>query len=47
MSFISDPEFLPFIEARAREFGHKILTKYGEGFTVERMIGTDNLFELR
>lgn len=47
MSFISDPEFLPFIEARAREFGHKILTKYGEGFTVERMIGTDNLFELK
>ncbi|WP_192350084.1 bacillithiol biosynthesis deacetylase BshB1 [Algoriphagus sp. Y33] len=47
VSFISDPEFLPFIEARAREFGHKILTKYGEGFTVERMIGTDNLFGLK
>ncbi|MEB2774239.1 bacillithiol biosynthesis deacetylase BshB1 [Algoriphagus sp. D3-2-R+10] len=46
-SFISDPDFLPFIEARAREFGHKILVKYGEGFTVERMIGTDNLFELK
>jgi bacillithiol biosynthesis deacetylase BshB1 len=46
-SFISDPEFLPFIEARAREFGHKILTKYGEGFTVERMIGTDDLFDLK
>lgn len=47
MSFISDPEFLPFIEARAREFGHKILTKYGEGFTVERMIGSNNLFDLK
>lgn len=47
VSFISDPDFLPFIEARAREFGHKILVKYGEGFTVERMIGTDNLFELK
>ncbi|RAI91446.1 bacillithiol biosynthesis deacetylase BshB1 [Algoriphagus yeomjeoni] len=46
-SFISDPEFLPFIEARAREFGHKILVKYGEGFTVERMIGSDNLFDLK
>lgn len=46
-SFISDPEFLPFIEARAREFGHKILTKYGEGFTVERMIGADDLFNLK
>lgn len=46
-SFISDPEFLPFIEARAREFGHKILVKYGEGFTVERMIGTTDLFDLK
>jgi len=47
ISFISDPEFLPFIEARAREFGHKILVKYGEGFTVERMVGTNNLFDLK
>lgn len=47
VSFISDPEFLPFIEARAREFGHKILVKYGEGFTVERMVGTNNLFDLK
>lgn len=47
VSFISDPDFLPFIEARAREFGHKILVKYGEGYTVERMIGTTNLFELK
>lgn len=46
-SFISDPEFLPFIESRAREFGHKILATYGEGFTVERMLGTDNLFDLK
>lgn len=46
-SFISDPDFLPFIEARSREFGHKILVKYGEGFTVERMIGSDNLFDLK
>lgn len=47
VSFISDPDFLPFIEARAREFGHKILVKYGEGFTVERMVGTANLFDLK
>ena len=46
-SFISDPEFLPFIESRAREFGHKILATYGEGFTVERILGTDNLFDLK
>jgi bacillithiol biosynthesis deacetylase BshB1 len=45
-SFISDPDFLPFIEARAREYGHKILVKYGEGFTVERMPGVNDLFDL-
>jgi len=45
-SFISDPEFLPFIEARAREYGHKIMVKYGEGFTIERMPGVSNLFDL-
>lgn len=46
-SFISSPEFLPFIESRAREFGHRILTKYGEGFTVERFIGVTDLFDLK
>ncbi len=46
-SFISDPEFLPFIEARARELGHRIFTKYGEGFTKERFIGVNDLFDLK
>lgn len=46
-SFISSPEFLPFIESRAREFGHRILAKYGEGFTIERFIGVDDLFDLK
>jgi len=45
-SFISSPEFLPFIESRAREFGHRIQVKYGEGFTVERFIGVSDLFDL-
>lgn len=27
-SFISTPEFLPFVESRARDFGHRIMTKY-------------------
>ncbi|MDX5339831.1 MAG: bacillithiol biosynthesis deacetylase BshB1 [Cyclobacteriaceae bacterium] len=45
-SFISSPEFLPFIESRAREFGHRIMAKYGEGFTVERFIGVQDLFDL-
>lgn len=46
-SFISDPNFLPFIEARAREFGHRINVRYGEGFTVERFLGIENLFDLK
>jgi bacillithiol biosynthesis deacetylase BshB1 len=45
-SFISSPEFLPFVESRAREFGHSIMVTYGEGFTVERSIGVNNLFDL-
>ncbi len=46
-SFISNPGFLDFIEARAKEFGHRILVKYGEGFTVERMVGVTDLFDLK
>lgn len=46
-SFISSPEFLPFIESRAREFGHRIQVKYGEGFTVERYLGVTDLFDLK
>ena len=45
-SFISSEGFLDFIEGRAREYGHSINVKYGEGFTVERMIGSQDLFNL-
>lgn len=45
-SFISSPEFMNFLEARAKEFGHAINSKYGEGFTVARKIGVKNLFDL-
>ncbi len=45
-SYISDPEFLKFVEARAREMGHSIGVKYGEGFTKTRMLGLKNLSEL-
>jgi N-acetylglucosamine malate deacetylase 1 len=46
-SFISSEGFLEFIEARAKEFGHSIMVKYGEGFTVERTIGINDLFLLK
>lgn len=43
---ISKPDFLDFVLARAKEFGRSINTEYGEGFTVERNIGIDNLFNI-
>jgi len=45
-TYISSPEFLRMVEARAIEFGHAIGTKYGEGFTVRRYPGIKNLFDL-
>ncbi|WP_192820940.1 bacillithiol biosynthesis deacetylase BshB1 [Rufibacter sp. LB8] len=45
-TYISSPEFMRFIEARALEFGHAIGATYGEGFTKERHIGVKNLFDL-
>jgi N-acetylglucosamine malate deacetylase 1 len=46
-TFISAPGFLKLLESRANELGHAIGAKYGEGFTVRRVIGVDNLFDLR
>jgi bacillithiol biosynthesis deacetylase BshB1 len=45
-TYISDPEFFSFIEARGREMGHAIGMKYGEGFTKERQVGVKDLFDL-
>ena len=44
---ISKEDFLDFILARAKQFGRPINAEYGEGFTVERYIGVDNLFQLK
>lgn len=43
-SYISSPDFLSFIEARAQEMGHKIGVKYGEGFQSKKTIQVTNLF---
>jgi len=40
-TFISKPDFLEFIEARAKIFGSQIGTKYGEPFFTEEIIGFD------
>jgi bacillithiol biosynthesis deacetylase BshB1 len=43
---ISRPDFLAFIEGRARQFGRIIGTTFGEGFTIERAAGVDDLTTL-
>jgi len=45
-TYISNPGFLKLLESRANEFGHAIGASYGEGFTVRRIIGANNLFDL-
>ncbi|MEH6306530.1 bacillithiol biosynthesis deacetylase BshB1 [Olivibacter sp. CPCC 100613] len=46
-TYISNPAFLKVIEARAIEYGKYIGAKYAEGFTCRRLLGVDNLFDLR
>jgi len=46
-TFISKSGFLEFIEARAIELGHRIGAKYGEGFTVQKTVGVNDVFCLK
>jgi bacillithiol biosynthesis deacetylase BshB1 len=46
-TYISSPDFIQIIEARAREFGKSIRVKYAEGFTSRKILGVDDLFDLR
>lgn len=45
-TFISSPEFLDFVKARATHFGVPLGVKYAEGFTVNRTIGVADLMNL-
>jgi N-acetylglucosamine malate deacetylase 1 len=44
---ISGKGFTEFIASRMMELGRPIGAKYGEGFTVERFIGVESLFDLK
>lgn len=44
---ISGPEFFEFLKGRMSEMGRPIGAQYAEGFTVERFLGVDSLFNLR
>ena len=46
-SYISSLDFFNFLEARAREFGHRIGVKYGEGFTADRTLSVKTLTDLK
>lgn len=46
-TYISSPSFLKVVEARARELGKAIGAEYAEGFTSRKLLGIDNLFDLK
>ncbi|MCD0489075.1 bacillithiol biosynthesis deacetylase BshB1 [Pedobacter sp. MC2016-14] len=46
-TYISSPEFFESVIGRAREFGKSIGATFGEGFTSRKLLGTDDLFNLR
>jgi len=45
-TYISTPEFIQVVEARAREYGKTIGVKYAEGFTCRKILGVNSLFDL-
>lgn len=44
---ISGEEFFEFLRGRMAEFGRNMGVRYAEGYTVERIVGVNSLFELR
>lgn len=46
-TYISSPEFFESVIGRAREFGKSIGATFGEGFTCRKLLGVDDLFQLR
>ncbi|WP_316793880.1 bacillithiol biosynthesis deacetylase BshB1 [Pedobacter frigoris] len=46
-TYISSPDFFESVIGRAREFGKSIGATYAEGFTSRKLLGVDDLFNLR
>lgn len=46
-TYISKPGFMHVIEGRAREFGKHMGAEFGEGFNCKRILGVDDIFDLR
>lgn len=45
-TFISTPQFMQFLEARAREYGQRVGVQYAEGFIKSAPIKVKSLFDL-
>ena len=46
-TYISSPEFFESVLGRAREYGKSIGATFAEGFTSRKLLGVDDLFNLR
>lgn len=46
-TYISSPEFIQVIEARGREYGKSIGVKFAEGFISRKILGVNDLFDLK
>lgn len=46
-TFLTTPFFMKFVEARGQEYGHAIGVAYGEGFTTDKQLGVDSLFDFK
>lgn len=46
-TYISNPAFLESVIGRAREFGKNIGANFGEGFTCRKLLGVDDIFQLK
>ena len=44
---ISGEEFFDFLKGRMMSYGRPIGAKYAEGFSVKRLVGVSDIFELR
>ncbi len=45
-TYISSQNFMEMLNARSREFGHRIGVDHAEGFQVKHFLGVKNLFDL-
>lgn len=46
-TYISNPDFVKAVEARARDYGKSIGVRFAEGFTSSKLLGVESLFDLR